>query len=172
MSHKEIQEKIPLLIIGKLNEVDKWEVENHLEGCPECQRIYLMEKLLRRSISESFSDSWRRAFYRGISYFLSFVLAMSMIVGFWERKSFEVVGIDDIWEGYVIVNSGGYIKVQIFIDGNKVKEKSGFGSVFFDLKDLDDDVYHIQLKVYDGNRTYIYQRIVEKINLAKLVNRP
>lgn len=163
MSHKEIQEKIPLLVIGKLDGADKWEVENHLEGCPECQKIYLMEKLLRQSITESFTDSWRKAFYRGLSYFLAFILAIFMVVGLLERKSFEVVGIDDLWEGYVIVNSTGYIKSEVFIDGRKVEEKSGFGSVFFDFRNLDDDIYHIQIKVYDGNGTYIYERTAEKV---------
>ncbi len=161
MEHKRIKEKIPLLVIGKLKPYEKWEVEKHLETCDGCRKRYEFEKYLYESLNVAGNEALKGFIFRALGRVLFVIAMVLMFVSF--PNKVEVAGIDDVWEGYVLINGSGYIKAKIFVDNIKWGEKGGFGSVYFNLSSLPEDIYHIRIIVNSDGKIYEFSNIVNKV---------
>lgn len=168
MKHEEIKDKIPLLVIGRLKGWERFEVKNHIEVCDECKRLYEFEVYLRDSLQKSISSGIKSAITRWVSYALGMIPLLSLVIQF--QKSVDIYGLDDLTEGYILINGEGFVKATVFVDGKKFVEKLDKDFVYFDLNNLHPGIYHIKVKVLNNGRVYIFERVVEKVDYTITVS--
>ncbi|MEO0138328.1 MAG: hypothetical protein ABIL16_00470 [candidate division WOR-3 bacterium] len=168
MKHEEVKDKIPLLVIGKLTGWERFEVENHIKACDGCKRLYEFELYLQGSLRKSVIFGIKRAIVRWMSYALGIVLFLTLMVQF--HRGVDIYGLDDLTEGYILINGEGFVKATLFVDGKKFLEKRGKGVVYFDLNGLPEGIYYINVKVLNNNRVYVFERVVEKVDYTIMVS--
>jgi hypothetical protein len=181
MDHREIREMIPLLAIGRLEGEDRQKVLRHLEVCGECRKIYenerqltvMMEGMTREILPPPPPVIHSRPPY--VRYALSFLAVASIVLvaflllrnpqkgrygdGDGVPQTVEVSGLDDLWNGYILVQGKGPLKVEVAVDGSVVAEGSGEGYVYL-KPDIKRGEHYVVVRVITGKDTLAMDRVV------------
>ncbi len=182
MTHREIKELIPLLAIGRLEGEEKRKVMDHLRTCEECRRIYenernllaLMEGTASEVIPPPLPTVRRRGFSgRVLTLALSGIAVATLLVVLFLVKGYfgeteegtkapvpvEIVGLDDLWDGYVLVQGDGEISVKVTVDGKVVATEKGKDYVYLE-PDVDRGEHYVKVTVVYHGDTVEVDRVV------------
>ena len=179
MTHRQIRELIPLLAIGRLEGEEKEEVLRHLETCGECRRLYERERRLATLMEEMAREvvpppppTVKRGFpYLRFAVAFASITALLLLAVFFvrmplggnkeveETPTVEVSGLEDLWDGYILVQGDGNLEVRVSIDGKVVAVGRGEGYVYLE-PEVEEGEHYVKVEVLTGRDTLKVDRVV------------